>query len=114
MATSLQQLNSSDQEQLTELAKANEIWKTSATTSSSNSLTGNQSGDLQFLMGHYTESDLRRLIGVAKSLDAFKRLDQHDQERLLKGWNIYHLIYFWVFKVVLIVFLFFVQFLMLK
>uniref|UniRef100_A0A1I8B051 NR LBD domain-containing protein n=1 Tax=Meloidogyne hapla TaxID=6305 RepID=A0A1I8B051_MELHA len=80
-------MSATDQEQLAELAKANEIWKTSATTSSNITLTagGTQSGDLQFLLGHYTESDLRRLIGVAKSLDAFKRLDQHDQERLLKG-----------------------------
>uniref|UniRef100_A0A915M9Z4 NR LBD domain-containing protein n=1 Tax=Meloidogyne javanica TaxID=6303 RepID=A0A915M9Z4_MELJA len=83
IASSLHQLSASDQEQLAELSKANEIWKTSATTSSNISLTagGAQSGDLQFLMGHYTESDLRRLIGLAKSLDAFKRLDQHDQER---------------------------------
>nr|CAD2141697.1 unnamed protein product [Meloidogyne enterolobii] len=87
IASSLHQLSASDQEQLAELSKANEIWKTSATTSSNISLTagGAQSGDLQFLMGHYTESDLRRLIGLAKSLDAFKRLDQHDQERLLKS-----------------------------
>lgn len=70
------QLSAGDQEQLAELSKAGEIWKNTASASS---------GELQFLMGHYTESDLRRLIAVAKALEAFKRLDQHDQERLLKG-----------------------------
>jgi hypothetical protein len=70
------QLCAGDQEQLAELSKAGEIWKNTASASS---------GELQFLMGHYTESDLRRLIAVAKALEAFKRLDQHDQERLLKG-----------------------------
>jgi hypothetical protein len=70
------QLSPGDQEQLTELSKAGEIWRNTASASSE---------ELQFLMGHYTESDLRRLIAVAKALEAFKRLDQLDQERLLKG-----------------------------
>ena len=76
-----QLLSQADQEQLTELAKANELWKNTAVAT-----TSRLNADLQLLMGHYTESDLRRLIGIAKSLECFKRLEQHDQERLLKGW----------------------------
>lgn len=77
----MDQLSVNDQDLLVEMAKANEVWKSTASLSPGTS----PSGDLQFLLGHYTEGDLRRLISVAKTVESFKRLDQLDQERLLKG-----------------------------
>lgn len=84
LGNSQNQLSQTDQEQLGELAKANDVWKNSAPPQNGppNML------ELQFLFGHYTESDLRRLIGVAKTLESFKRLDQPDQERLLQSENL--------------------------
>ncbi|KAL3110064.1 hypothetical protein niasHT_015667 [Heterodera trifolii] len=73
-SAAMDQLSNNDQEMLGELAKANELWKCSAPAN----------GDLKFLRGEYTDGDLRRLIAVAKTVETFKRLDQHDQERLLK------------------------------